>query len=260
MKDVQAQPDNRNIYLQRVGIKGLLYPITVMDQQRGSQDTVATINMYVDLPIHFRGTHMSRFVEVLNRYHLGIDPRILGEMLEELRKKLRAKIARVEIEFPYFIAKKSPVTKNEGFLSYTCRIVGQKTEDKCDFTFTVGVPVMTLCPCSKEISDRGAHNQRATAWVHVKSKKLIWFEELIQMAESSASAPIFTILKRPDEKFITEHAYDNPRFVEDLAREIALKLKSDNRIEWYKVEVESYESIHAHNAYACVTSKEGETE
>ncbi|AEH50153.1 GTP cyclohydrolase FolE2 [Pseudothermotoga thermarum] len=255
MKDVQSQPDRRNIYLQRVGIKGLLYPITVMDRQKGFQDTVATINMYVDLPVQFRGTHMSRFVEVLNKYHLGIDPRVLGELLEELRKKLKAKTAVVEIEFPYFMTKKAPVTNAEGFVSYTCRIFGQKTEEGCDFTFSVGVPVMTLCPCSKEISDRGAHNQRAVAWVHVKSKRLIWFEELIQIAEESASAPVFTVLKRPDEKFLTEHAYDNPRFVEDLAREIALRLKSDKRIEWYKVEVESFESIHTHNAYACVISE-----
>ncbi len=260
MRDVQSQPDNRNVYLQRVGIRGLMYPITVMDQEKGSQDTVATINMYVDLPVHFRGTHMSRFVEVLNKYRLGIDPRLLGEMLQELRKKLRAKIARVEIEFPYFITKKAPVTKSESFVSYTCRIVGEKTEKKCDFRFSVGVPVMTVCPCSKEISERGAHNQRAMAWIHVRSKKLVWFEELIRIAENSASSPIFTILKRPDEKFVTEHAYDNPRFVEDLAREIALRLKSDNRIEWYKVEVESFESIHVHNAYACVISKEGEYE
>ncbi|KUK21405.1 GTP cyclohydrolase FolE2 [Pseudothermotoga lettingae] len=252
MKDVQNQPDNRNIYLQRVGIRNLQYPVTVMDRNNGYQDTVATINMYVDLPVDFRGTHMSRFVEVLNRYRLGIDPKIIKNMLEELRNNLNASVARVEIEFPYFILKKAPVSSIESFLKYTCRIEGQKTEKLYEFTMSVGVPIMTLCPCSKEISERGAHNQRAMAWIHIKSKKMIWFEELIDAAEQAASSPVFTILKRVDEKFVTEHAYDNPRFVEDVAREIAVRLNRDERISWYRVEVESFESIHDHSAYACV--------
>lgn len=170
MKDVQNQKDNRNVYLQRVGIRNLSYPITVMDKANGYQDTVARINMYVDLPEHFRGTHMSRFVEVLNKYRLGIDPKLIRQMLEELRTKLRASTARVEIEFPYFVLKKAPVSNQESFLSYICRIEGQKTLDRYDFVVSVGVPVLTLCPCSKEISDRGAHNQRAMAWIHIRSK------------------------------------------------------------------------------------------
>ncbi|MGJ8453995.1 GTP cyclohydrolase FolE2 [Pseudothermotoga sp. U03pept] len=259
MKDVQSQPDMRNVYLQRVGIKNLSYPVTVMDKKDGYQDTVAIINMYVDLPVEFRGTHMSRFVEVLNKYRLGIDPKIIREMLEELRATLNASVARVEIEFPYFVLKKAPVSKHESFTRYICRIDGQKSANTYDFTVSVGVPVLTLCPCSKEISERGAHNQRAIVWIHVRSKKLIWFEELIEYAEESASSPVYTILKRVDEKFITEHAYDNPRFVEDVAREIALRLNNDQRISWYRVEVESFESIHDHNAYACVTKNKEES-
>lgn len=202
---------------------------------------------------------MSRFVEVLNRYRLGIDPKIIRDMLEELRVTLNASVARVEIEFPYFVLKEAPVSKHESFTRYICRIDGQKSANTYDFTISVGVPVLTLCPCSKEISERGAHNQRAIVWIHVRSKKLIWFEELIEYAEESASSPVYTILKRIDEKFITEHAYDNPRFVEDVAREIALRLNSDHRISWYKVEVESFESIHDHNAYACVTKDKEES-
>lgn len=258
MKDVQSQRDDRNVYLQRVGIRHLSYPITVMDKTNGYQDTVAKINMYVDLPEHFRGTHMSRFVEVLNKYRLGIDPKLIKQMLEELRTKLKASTARVEIEFPYFVVKKAPVSGQKSFLSYTCKIEGQKTFEKYDFLVGVGVPILTLCPCSKEISERGAHNQRAVAWIHIRSKKLVWFEELIEYAEQAASAPVYTILKRLDEKYITERAYDNPRFVEDVAREIALKLNADERIFWYRVEVESFESIHAHNAYACVTKHKEE--
>lgn len=259
MKDVQNQPDNRNIYLQRVGIKNLSYPVTVMDKKNGYQDTIANINMYVDLPVEFRGTHMSRFVEVLNKYRLGIDPKLIKQMLEELRVNLNASVARVEIEFPYFVLKNAPVSNQESFTKYSCRIDGQKSIDTYDFTVSVGVPILTLCPCSKEISDRGAHNQRAIVWIHVRSKRLIWFEEIIEYAEKSASSPVYTILKRVDEKFVTEYAYDNPRFVEDIAREIALKLNEDNRILWYKVEVESFESIHDHNAYACVTKNKEES-
>ncbi|HOJ87963.1 MAG TPA: GTP cyclohydrolase FolE2 [Pseudothermotoga sp.] len=259
MKDVQNEPDLRNVYLQRVGIKNLSYPVTVMDKKNGYQDTVARINMYVDLPVEFRGTHMSRFVEVLNKYRLGIDPKLIKQMLEELRVNLNASVARVEIEFPYFVLKNAPISNQESFTKYTCRIDGQKSANLYDFTVSVGVPVLTLCPCSKEISERGAHNQRAVVWIHVRSKRLIWFEELIEYAEKSASAPVYTILKRADEKFVTEHAYDNPRFVEDVAREIALKLNEDNRILWYMVEVESFESIHDHNAYACVTKDKEES-
>lgn len=257
LKDVQSEKDWRNVYLHRVGIRNLDYPVTVMDRANGYQDTVAKISMYVDLPVEYRGTHMSRFVEVLNRYRLGIDPQIIKDMLEEMRIILRAEIATVEIEFPYFILKNAPISHQKSFLKYLCRFEAHKTADTYDFVTSVKIPVTTLCPCSKEISDRGAHNQRANIWIHVRYKKLVWLEELIDIAENSASSPVYSLLKRPDEKFLTEFAYDHPRFVEDVAREVALKLNHDERILWYKVEVESFESIHDHNAYACVMKNMG---
>ncbi len=256
MKDVQSQYDHRNIYLHRVGVKGVKYPIVVLDKLKGTQSTISSVNMYVDLPRNYRGTHMSRFIEVLNEYHLEINPRRIKEILERLRDSLNATRAVIEIEFPYFISKKAPVTGIESYLEYQCAFNAEMYEDDFDFQVVVTAPIHTLCPCSKEISDRGAHNQRAFCTVTFQSKEMIWIESIIDIIESSASAPIYTLLKRPDEKFVTELAYDNPKFVEDVARDVALKLSNYGKIEWYKVEVESDESIHLHNAYACVLSEE----
>ncbi|QTA38857.1 GTP cyclohydrolase I FolE2 [Thermosipho ferrireducens] len=260
MRDVQNEPDSRNINLKHVGIKKLRYPITVLDKKNGKQHTIGTINMFVDLPKHFRGTHMSRFLEVLNKYHLKLEPKIVEKILEDLKSSLNAERAKLEIEFPYFLKKAAPVTKIESYMEYVCKFTGIAEKSNCNFFISVEIPIQTLCPCSKEISEYNAHNQRAKIKIEIESSELIWFEDLIEIGESSASVPLFTLLKRPDEKYITETAYNNPKFVEDVARDIALKLSSDERIKWFRIEVESYESIHAHNAYACVDSKylEGE--
>lgn len=254
--DVQNQLDGRNIYLKRVGVKNLKYPVVVLDKTNGNQHTIATLNMFVDLPENYRGTHMSRFIEVLNEYHLEINPKKIREILNSLKKVLNAKRAVIELEFPYFILKKAPITNIESYLEYTCAFEAEIYNEHLDFSSSVSIPIHTLCPCSREISRYGAHNQRAVCKVTFKSKEMVWFEDIVNIVEESASAPIFTLLKRPDEKYLTEKAYDNPKFVEDVARDVAVKLKMHDKIVWYKIEVESFESIHAHNAYACVTSDE----
>ncbi len=252
MKDVQSERDTREIPLNKVGIRGLLYPIRVLDRKNKYQSTVATVNMYVDLPKEFRGTHMSRFIEVLEKHKNTMAIHNIDKILQDMREAFNASTSHIELRFPYFIRKKAPVSGIESFMNYTCGLMGTKTGEKFDLVVLVEVPIHNLCPCSKEISARGAHNQRGVARIQVRMRKLVWFEELVEIAEASASAPVFSLLKREDEKYITERAYDNPRFVEDAAREIALRLKKDRRITWFKVEVENYESIHNHNAYACV--------
>ncbi len=250
LKDVQGARDIRKVHLKHVGIKNLHWPIIVKDKIRGIQHTVAEITMAVDLPHDLRGTHMSRFVECLQ--DLGtVSPAALEKILDTLKDKLVAEKAMLEMEFPYFITKAAPVSKQEAFLDLRCRYRAEKTEN-FELYVCVEVPIHTLCPCSKEISCYGAHNQRAVAKIEIRAKELVWIEELAEMAEAGASSPIYPLLKRPDEKFVTEHAYENPRFVEDAVREIALSLEHDNRIKWYKVTVESIESIHNHSAFACV--------
>jgi GTP cyclohydrolase I len=251
LKDVQSQPDLRNIPIDRVGVKNLRYPITVLDRANRKQRTVASINMYVNLPHRFRGTHMSRFVEVLNENKREIHIDTMGEILKAIKTKLNAEQAHMEVSFPYFIEKSSPVSKTRSLMEYGCSYAGSLS-DKVDFILGVEVPVTTLCPCSREISDRGAHNQRSLVRIQVRSKGFVWIEELVDIAESSASCPIFPLLKRSDEKYVTERSFDNPRFVEDVVREAALRLNADGRITWYRIESENLESIHNHNAYAAV--------
>lgn len=251
MRDVQNERDRRNIRINMVGIKSIKYPIIVMDRAFGNQQTVGTFDLFVDLPKDFRGTHMSRFVEVLERHHKKITPKNMESILEDMRLALNAYVAHIEVEFPYFMRKKAPVSDSESFSSFICSFISRKDGD-FDFVLRVRVPVMTVCPCSKEISDRGAHNQRAEVTVSVRMNSLIWIEEIIDIVEASASAPTYSLLKREDEKYITEHSYDNPRFVEDLSREVVIKLNKDSRVDWYRVEVLSQESIHNHEAYACI--------
>jgi GTP cyclohydrolase IB len=251
LKDIQSQPDMRNIPIDKVGVKNLRYPITVLDRANKKQRTVASINMYVNLPHRFRGTHMSRFVEVLNENKREIHIDTMGEILKAIKEKLNAEQAHMEVSFPYFIEKSSPVSKTKSLMEYGCSYAGSLS-DKEDFVLGVEVPVTTLCPCSKEISDRGAHNQRSIVRIQVRSRGFVWIEELIDIAESASSCPIFPLLKRSDEKYVTEHSFDNPRFVEDVVREAALRLNADNRITWYRIESENLESIHNHNAYAAV--------
>jgi GTP cyclohydrolase I len=251
MIDIQNQTDHRNQEINKVGVKSIRYPIIVLDKAKGLQHTVASINMYVDLPHRFRGTHMSRFVEILNRYRGEIAIKTFSRILNEMKQKLHAKTAHLEVEFPYFIEKKAPVSGARGLMEYVCRFCGSSNE-KEDFYLGVRVPLMTVCPCSKEISDFGAHNQRSVVTVHVRFRRFIWIEDIIRMIEESASSDVFSILKRPDEKLVTERAYQNPMFVEDVVREVASKLSQDSNITWFTVESENFESIHNHNAYAYI--------
>ncbi|UCD85669.1 MAG: GTP cyclohydrolase I FolE2 [Deltaproteobacteria bacterium] len=255
MRDIQNQRDRRNIGIQKVGVKNIRYPIAVLDKKKGTQHTVASINMYVDLPRHFKGTHMSRFIEILNKYRGQINIKSFPTILAEMIQKLKARSAHLEIEFPYFIEKKAPVTGARSLMEYTCRFSGSVPGDKDDmelFSIGIKVPVTTLCPCSKEISAQGAHNQRSVVNVNFRFRKFVWIEDIISIVESSASSDVYALLKRPDEKHLTEKAYDNPMFVEDIVREVAKKLKANPNITWFSVESENFESIHNHSAYAFV--------
>jgi GTP cyclohydrolase I len=251
MKDIQNHKDNRNIDIDQVGVKGIRYPITVLDKNMGEQQTVARINMYVDLPRHYKGTHMSRFVEILNEHSRRISLQNFTEILEEMKERLNARSAHMEITFPYFINKAAPVTKSEGLMEYQCTFKGS-LNNKSDLVTVIHVPISTLCPCSKEISTFGAHNQRGEVTLQVRFKKFIWIEDLIRLVEETASSDVYSVLKREDEKYVTEWAYEHPMFVEDIVREIAQKLNNDQNITWFAVESENFESIHNHNAYAYI--------
>jgi GTP cyclohydrolase IB len=250
LPDIQGAPDERKVDIDRVGVTGIRYPLWVRDREQGRQHTVATVNMYVNLPHHFRGTHMSRFLEVLNT-HEEITIESASELAEQLRTRLDAEAAHLELEFPFFRRKQAPVTGAAGLMEFTCAIdASVGPAGSRDVVLRVRVPVTTLCPCSREIAERGAHNQRGVVELQVRTRSFLWFEELIDAIEESASCALYPVLKRPDEKWVTERAYDNPRFVEDLLREIAVEMRGDPRVAWYRIEVENQESIHAHNAYA----------
>lgn len=253
LKDIQNEQDFRNITIDKVGIKDILYPITLKDKAKGSQHTVAKINAYVQLPHNFKGTHMSRFVELLNSYRENISISSFKLILDELCEKLNSDEAHIEVYFPYFVEKASPVSGQISLMDYECGFIGSKSKDKKDFVLSVKVPVLSVCPCSKEISRYGAHNQRSYVKIDVRYSKMVWIEELIEIAETSASAPIYALLKREDEKYITEKSYENPVFVEDIVRNVAEKLISDERITWFEVSSENQESIHNHSAYASIT-------
>ncbi|MDF2673924.1 MAG: cyclohydrolase FolE2 [Clostridiales bacterium] len=250
MKDVQREKDTRNIPLKNVGIRNLKWPVKLMEKGGGYQQTVATIAMSVDLPHDIRGTHMSRFVEAINEMK-SINPKDLDKMLTELRTRLDASVSHCTIEFDYFITKPAPVTGIESPYNVKCCFEAEKGENgEFKFLMEIRVPVSTLCPCSKEISDFGAHNQRAIVHIKVDIKKLVWIEDIVKIAEDSASSPIYSLLKRADEKWVTEQAYLKPRFVEDVVREAAIVLEENSNIRWYSVMVDSIESIHNHDAFA----------
>lgn len=251
LADVQAGSDKRNVRIDKVGVKNITYPITVKDRSKEAQNTIGTVNMYVDLPHNFKGTHMSRFLEVLNEHNGGISVDRVPEILKEMRGRLEAETAHFAVTFPYFMEKKAPITGSAGMMAYNCGFEATSGKEE-DFVLTVVVPIATLCPCSKEISDRGAHNQRGDVEVKVRFDGELWIEELVEVVEEAASCDLYPVLKREDEKFVTEKAFDNPRFVEDIVREVALILRKDSRIKWFHVEVENFESIHSHNAYALV--------
>ena len=252
MTDKQSERDHRELRIDKVGVRGLRFPIQVRDKAHAVQNTVATIGLFVDLPKEFKGTHMSRFVEVLNAHGEVIHVENIREILIALQEKLKAATSHLEMEFPYFMSKKAPVSGKDSLMDYTARFDAWANKGEIDFVLTVKANVTTLCPCSKAIAKYGAHNQRGEVTVQVRFKKPIWIEDLIAIMESSASSELYALLKREDEKAVTERAYENPVFVEDLVRNVALKLNAHPDVTWYKVEAENQESIHNHNAYACI--------
>lgn len=255
LADLAEDAPRHALNLDKVGVKHILYPITVEERGGGWQSTVARVNMYVDLPMNFRGTHMSRFISILNHHRGKISNQNLQEIVSETRKRFFAARAHLEMRFPYFIEKTAPVSGETSLMEYRAAFLAMGDNNGLDLELQIAVPVMSLCPCSKEISDRGAHNQRSVIRLRVRSPELIWIEELIELAERSASSPLYALLKREDEKYITEQAYDNPLFVEDIVRAVATELDADERVRSYHVECENFESIHNHNAYAALNSK-----
>jgi len=250
--DVQQSADTRQIAIDKVGIKDIRHPIKVRDRSGGDQHTVANFNMYVDLPKHFKGTHMSRFVTILNQHEREITVKSFKDMLHEVTEQLEAESGHIEMTFPYFINKKAPVSGVQSLMDYEVTFDGAKIGKDICLNIKVVVPVTSLCPCSKKISERGAHNQRSHVTVEVCTKDFIWIEEIIEMVEEEASCELYGVLKRPDEKYVTERAYDNPKFVEDMVRDVATRLNNDKRIVKYVVESENFESIHNHSAYALI--------
>lgn len=250
--DVQGSPDTRNLPINKVGIKHIRHPVRVSDRSGGEQHTIATFNMYVDLPHNFKGTHMSRFVELLNTQEREITVASFKDILKKMRGALDAESAHIEMRFPYFVNKAAPISGVESLLDYDVTLVGEATADKAQMTISVVVPVTSLCPCSKEISDYGAHNQRSHVTVTARTRDFVWIEDLIDVVEEECSCEVYGLLKRPDEKYVTEKAYDNPKFVEDMVRDVAARLNKDRRIESYTLESENFESIHNHSAYALI--------
>ena len=248
--DVQGSPDTRKLTIDKVGVKDVRHPVIVKDRSGREQHTVANFNMFVELPHSFKGTHMSRFIEILNQHEQETTVQSFRAMLHEMIEHLDAHKGYIEMSFPFFLQKKAPVTEVESLLDYQVTLSGQVNQDTVVTEIRVVVPVTSLCPCSKEISNYGAHNQRSHVTVTVRSSAFIWIEELIETVESQASCELYGLLKRPDEKYVTEKAYDNPKFVEDLVRDIAGDLNRDQRISGYTVEAENFESIHNHSAYA----------
>jgi len=251
--DTQSSLDYRKIAIKRVGIKNLRYPIQIRDKQHHAlQSTIATVLLAVDLPAHHKGTHMSRFIEALRSHGSILHVENVYDIPILLRRKLRSFSAHMELEFPFFLEKKAPVTHSSGIIDYTVRLSVALVGEERDFTLTVIVPITTLCPCSKAISTHGAHSQRGRVTCSARFERPVWIEDLIRMVEKSASCELYSLLKRPDEKAVTERAYTHPVFVEDLVRNIAVLAEENPKIIWYRVEAENFESIHNHNAYALV--------
>ncbi|HEC20747.1 MAG TPA: GTP cyclohydrolase I FolE2 [Gammaproteobacteria bacterium] len=250
--DVQNSEDTRQLAINKVGIKDIRHPVRILDRSGGEQHTIANFNMYVNLPHNFKGTHMSRFVEILNQHEREISVQSFKHMLAEMTQRLEAESGHIEMSFPYFVNKTAPVSGVQSLLDYDVTFLGASTGDQHATTLKVVVPVTSLCPCSKKISERGAHNQRSHVTVTIKTNEFVWIEDIIDAVEKIASCELYGLLKRPDEKFVTERAYDNPKFVEDMVRDIAAALNEDKRIDGYIVESENFESIHNHSAYALI--------
>jgi GTP cyclohydrolase I len=251
IEDVQSRADTRQIPINRVGIKDIFHPVRVKDRADGDQHTIANFNMYVNLPHNFKGTHMSRFVEILH-HEREIGVASFDSLLREMTLRLDAHAGHIEMSFPYFIMKKAPASGVESLMDYKASLIGEQHGDETSIWVKVVVPVTSLCPCSKKISDYGAHNQRSHITITARIREHVWLEELIDIAEQEASCELYGILKRPDEKYVTERAYDNPKFVEDIVRDVAVRLNEEPRILSYVVESENFESIHNHSAYALI--------
>ncbi len=255
MEDVQSTTPSVLIPIDRVGVKDFRYPIVVRKKNNGIQHTVAQVNLYVDLPSEFKGTHMSRFVEALQEWSGVLDYHSFKELLKDIQNRLKARKSHLSISFPFFSEHHAPQSGIKALMDYQCSLLGELEENKLSLFLEVNVPVMTVCPCSLAISENGAHSQRAMIKIKCQFDGLLWVEDLISIATTSASSPVYALLKRVDEKFVTETAFSNPMFVEDVVRRVAVKLKKHPLINWFRVEVESYESIHNHNAYACIESR-----
>lgn len=251
--DIQNLNDTRKVTIDKVGVKGVKYPIIVEDRTNETQHTIADLDIFVELPHHHRGTHMSRFIEILNEYHQRNVISEIENFVLETKKRLDADSAFVNIAFPYFINKTAPVSAIKSLMSYDCFFIASH-RDEFEMQIGVKVPITTVCPCSKEISEYGAHNQRSIVTVTIKYSEYVWLEELIEIVEAAASCELYSLLKRSDEKYVTEKGYDNPKFVEDIVRDVVVELRKDKRITDYSVESENFESIHNHSAYASVTS------
>ncbi|MEA5114820.1 MAG: GTP cyclohydrolase FolE2 [Geobacteraceae bacterium] len=251
MRDVQKSRDYRKLAINKVGVKDVSYPIVVMDKHNAFQHTVARVNMYVDLPHHFKGTHMSRFVEILNAHRKDMALDKMETTLQKIKDRLGASRAHLEMEFPYFIEKRAPVSGAASLMEYDCRFIASLSEG-FDFVLEIGVPVTSLCPCSKELSRFGAHNQRGVITAQVRYRDFVWIEDLVAAIEECGSSPVYSLLKREDEKYVTEMAFENPRFVEDMVREAALRLQKMDNVTWFSVSAENFESIHNHSAYASI--------
>ncbi len=241
--------------LQSVGIKDFTCPISIREKSGSHQQTVASISLRATMPHHVRESCVSVFINALNKYKEDMSATIFPSLLAEVREQLQAEKAQLEMSFPYFIAKNAPVTKTTSLMEYNCSFTGS-IDKREDLLISVNVPVTTLCPCSKEISSFGAHNQRAEVHFTTRPLKFIWLEDLITLVESCGSSELYALLKRPDEKFVTEEAYANPMFVEDVVRMISQKALKHKDIDWFSVGVESFESIHKHSAYAFVDSSD----
>jgi GTP cyclohydrolase I len=250
--DVQSSADIRHIAINRVGIKGIRHPVKVKDKSVGVQHTIATFNMYVHLPHNFKGTHMSRFVEILNEHEREISVESFETILREMVVRLEAQSGFIEMNFPYFVNKTAPISGVQSLLDYDVTLIGEIIKGEASVTMKVLVPVTSLCPCSKKISERGAHNQRSHVTLTLRTNSFVWIEDVVRIAEEQASCELYGLLKRPDEKYVTERAYDNPKFVEDMVRDVAAVLNADERIDAYIVESENFESIHNHSAYALI--------
>jgi len=252
LHDEQSRRDDRNLRIDKVGVRNLRFPIRIRDKAHEHQDTIATLGMYVDLPHHFKGTHMSRFLEVLNAHGNVVHVENIPDILAAMQKRLDSQTAHLELDFPFFLEKAAPVTGKTGLMDYQARFDATANGTEIDFVLEVRANVTTLCPCSKAISAAGAHNQRGQVTVQLRTNETVWIEDAIEIVEASGSSELYSLLKRPDEKYVTEAAYENPVFVEDLVRNVALRLNAHPHVTWYKVEAENYESIHNHNAYACI--------